>query len=36
MDCSAEDLRVGEVRDLLKDYRRVVEGLRALGGFADA
>ena len=35
LECSEEDLRVSEVRDLLREYRRVVEGMRALGGFHE-
>lgn len=35
MECNADDLRVSEVRDLLSEYRRVVEGMRALGGFQE-
>jgi len=35
LDCSEEDLRISEVRDLLREYRRVVEGMRALGGFQE-
>ncbi|KAJ7701926.1 hypothetical protein B0H17DRAFT_168152 [Mycena rosella] len=33
MDCSADDLRLAEVAELLRDYRRLVEGVRAIGGF---
>jgi hypothetical protein len=32
---SAEDLRISEIPALLLDYRRVVEALRALGGFQE-
>jgi len=35
LECSEEDLRVSEVRELLREYRRVVEGMRALGGFQE-
>ena len=35
LECSEDDLRLSEVRDLLKEYRRVVEGMRALGGFEE-
>jgi hypothetical protein len=35
LECSEEDLRLSEIRDLLREYRRVVEGMRALGGFQD-
>lgn len=35
LECSEEDLRLSEIRDLLRDYRRVVEGMRALGGFQE-
>ena len=35
LECSEDDLRVSEIRDLLREYRRVVEGMRALGGFQE-
>jgi hypothetical protein len=35
MDCAPDDLRLSEVRDLLRDYRRLVEGIRAVGGFEE-
>jgi hypothetical protein len=36
LECDEDDLRLSEVRDLLKEYRRVVEGMRALGGFHES
>ncbi|KAJ7443948.1 hypothetical protein B0H11DRAFT_2162781 [Mycena galericulata] len=33
LDCAADDLRLAEVAELLRDYRRLVEGVRAVGGF---
>lgn len=36
MECSVDDLRVSEVGDLLMEYRRLAEGLRAIGGFDEA
>ncbi|KAJ7481797.1 hypothetical protein FB451DRAFT_1237212 [Mycena latifolia] len=33
MDCAADDLRLAEVAELLRDYRRLVESVRAVGGF---
>ncbi|KAF7292828.1 VPS9 domain-containing protein [Mycena indigotica] len=33
MDCSPDDLRLSEVAELLKEYRRLVDGIRAVGGF---
>ncbi|KAJ7081541.1 hypothetical protein C8R43DRAFT_1245161 [Mycena crocata] len=33
LDCAADDLRLAEVAELLKDYRRLVEGVRSVGGF---
>ncbi|KAJ7628718.1 hypothetical protein FB45DRAFT_43419 [Roridomyces roridus] len=33
MDCAADDLRLAEVAELLRDYRRLVDGIRAVGGF---
>jgi len=35
LECTADDLRVSEVRELLREYRRVVEGVRLMGGFSD-
>lgn len=36
MNCDPEDLRIGEVGELLLDYRRLVEEMRAAGAFASA
>ncbi|KAF7366362.1 VPS9 domain-containing protein [Mycena sanguinolenta] len=33
LDCAADDLRLAEVAELLREYRRLVEGVRAVGGF---
>ncbi|KAJ6511522.1 hypothetical protein C8R47DRAFT_1034702 [Mycena vitilis] len=33
LDCAADDLRLAEVAELLKDYRRLVNGITAVGGF---
>ncbi|KAK7019956.1 VPS9 domain-containing protein [Favolaschia claudopus] len=33
LDCAPDDLRLAEVAELLKDYRRLVDGVRAVGGF---
>ncbi|KIM32906.1 hypothetical protein M408DRAFT_14499 [Serendipita vermifera MAFF 305830] len=35
MDCQPGDLRISEVAELLQEYRRVVEGMRALNGFEE-
>ncbi|KIY50238.1 hypothetical protein FISHEDRAFT_71849 [Fistulina hepatica ATCC 64428] len=35
LQCSADDLRLAEVGELLKEYRRLVEGIRSVGGFTD-
>ncbi|KAG8863622.1 hypothetical protein FRC20_010664 [Serendipita sp. 405] len=35
MECDSGDLKLSEVGELLIEYRRVVEGLRALGGFDE-
>ncbi|KZV98757.1 hypothetical protein EXIGLDRAFT_727083 [Exidia glandulosa HHB12029] len=35
MTANDYDLRLGEISELLREYRRVVEGMRALGGFRD-
>jgi len=33
MECTPDDLRVSEVGELLREYRRLVEGVSAVGGF---
>jgi hypothetical protein len=33
LECGADELRLGEVRELLREYRRLVEDVRAAGGF---
>ncbi|TRM66871.1 hypothetical protein BD626DRAFT_484068 [Schizophyllum amplum] len=33
MTCTPDDLRLVEVAELLRDYRRIVEGVRNVGGF---
>ncbi|KAJ7026588.1 hypothetical protein C8F04DRAFT_107931 [Mycena alexandri] len=33
LDCVADDLRLAEVAELLRDYRRLVDGVRSVGGF---
>ncbi|KAG6888143.1 hypothetical protein C0992_009515 [Termitomyces sp. T32_za158] len=35
VECSAGDLRLSEVGELLRDYRRLVEGIRAVKGFDE-
>ena len=35
LECCEDDLRLSEVKDLLREYRRVVEGMRDLGGFQE-
>ena len=35
LEAAADDLRLSEVKELLQEYRRVVEGLRAVGGFEE-
>ncbi|KAL0953328.1 hypothetical protein HGRIS_004573 [Hohenbuehelia grisea] len=35
MECIEDDLRVSEVGDLLKEYRRLVTAVRAAGGFDE-
>lgn len=34
MECSVEELSIREIGELLVEYRRLAEGVRALGGFA--
>ena len=35
LECSADDLKIGEVAELLKEYRRLVEDVRMIGGFME-
>ncbi|KAH9066529.1 hypothetical protein EDB87DRAFT_1678405 [Lactarius vividus] len=35
LEAAADDLRLSEVRELLREYKRVVEGLRTMGGFEE-
>jgi hypothetical protein len=35
LECQAGDLRISEVAELLQEYRRVVDGMRALNGFEE-
>lgn len=35
LECDERDLRLSEVGELLREYRRVVEGMRAIGGFEE-
>ena len=35
LEAAADDLRLSEVKELLREYKRVVEGLRAMGGFDE-
>ncbi|KAI0029181.1 hypothetical protein K488DRAFT_56987 [Vararia minispora EC-137] len=35
LECSEDDLRMSEVRELLHEYRRVVDALQKVGGFAE-
>ncbi|KAF8632079.1 hypothetical protein AX15_002055 [Amanita polypyramis BW_CC] len=35
LECSPDDLRVGEVAELLREYRRLVEVVRVMGGFGE-
>lgn len=35
MECTPDDLKLSEVGELLRDYRRLVEGISAAGGFAE-
>ncbi|KAF8159896.1 hypothetical protein B0H34DRAFT_705261 [Crassisporium funariophilum] len=35
IECTPDDLRLSEVGELLRDYRRLVEGIRAVGGFDE-
>ena len=33
MECTEDDLKVSEVGELLREYKRMVEAVRAMGGF---
>jgi len=33
MECNVEELRISEVAELLREYRRMVEAVRTLGGY---
>ena len=33
IECTPDDLRLSEIGELLREYRRLVEGIRAVGGF---
>lgn len=35
LECAEDDLKVSEVGELLREYRRLVEAVRAVGGFDD-
>ena len=35
MECAEDDLKVSEVRDLLMEYRRLVEAVLSMGGFEE-
>jgi len=35
MECTPDDLRLSEVGELLRDYRRLVDEVRAAGGFEE-
>lgn len=35
MECTPDDLRLSEVGELLREYRRLVDEVRAAGGFEE-
>jgi len=35
LECSADDLKMSEIPHLLAEYRRLVEGVQAVGGFEE-
>ncbi|KAF8624192.1 hypothetical protein AX17_007181, partial [Amanita inopinata Kibby_2008] len=35
LECAPDDLRISEVGELLREYRRLVEAVRAVGGFDE-
>ncbi|CUA78118.1 Nuclear receptor corepressor 2 [Rhizoctonia solani] len=36
LECSADDLKLSEVADLLADYKRLAAGMQAMGGFSSS
>ncbi|KAG8733291.1 hypothetical protein FRC11_007406 [Ceratobasidium sp. 423] len=36
LECSADDLRLSEVAELLADYKRIAAGMQAMGGFSSS
>ena len=35
MECTEQDIRVSEVDELLREYRRLVDAVRSVGGFQE-
>ena len=35
LECSADDLKIREVAELLREYRQLVEDVRMAGGFLE-
>ena len=35
MNCTEDDIKVSEVGELLREYKRLVEAVRAMGGFHE-
>ncbi|KIJ65294.1 hypothetical protein HYDPIDRAFT_28009 [Hydnomerulius pinastri MD-312] len=35
LECTEQDLKVSEVGELLREYQRLVEGVRSMGGFSE-
>ncbi|KAH7919350.1 hypothetical protein BV22DRAFT_1123345 [Leucogyrophana mollusca] len=35
VECAEDDIKVSEVGELLREYKRLVEGIRAMGGFDE-
>lgn len=35
LECTADDIKISEVGELLREYKRMVEAVRAMGGFHD-
>jgi len=35
VECHEDDLKVSEISELLREYKRIVEGVRAMGGFDE-
>lgn len=35
MECTVDELKLSEIGELLREYRRLADGIRAAGGFDE-